>query len=135
MNWGEYAWIKWLMGWNWWVGMILHMEHDWMVGWILTWDLVCMINLCLVGETWLWYGLGRNFMNLLVRSHGGASCKGRNSMNLLVRSHGGASCKGRNSTNLLVRSHGGASFNGRNSMTLLVRAHGGASDGRNSTNS
>jgi len=37
-----------------WVGinefsMILLIEHDWMVGWILAWDLVCMIILCLVG--------------------------------------------------------------------------------------
>jgi len=30
-------------------------------------------------------------MNLLVRSHGGASWLGRNSMTLLVRAHGGAS--------------------------------------------
>jgi len=27
----------------------------------------------LVGKIWLWYGLGRNSMNLLVRVHGGAS--------------------------------------------------------------
>jgi len=55
-------------------GMILCMEHDWMVGWILAWDLVCMIILCLVGETWLWYGSRRNSMNLLVISHGGVLC-------------------------------------------------------------
>jgi len=41
--------------------------------------------------TMVW--LGRNSMNLLVRSHGGASWLGCNSMNLLVRFHGGASCK------------------------------------------
>jgi len=29
-------------------------------------------------------------MKLLVRFHGGVGCDGRNSMNLLVRSHGGA---------------------------------------------
>ena len=33
---------------------------------------------------WLW----RNSMNLLVRSHGGASWLGHNSMTLLVRAHG-----------------------------------------------
>jgi len=51
----------------------MDMKHDWMVGYMLTWDLVCMIILCLVGETWLWYGLGRNSMTLLVGAHGGAS--------------------------------------------------------------
>jgi len=35
-------------------------------------ELVCMITLYLVGETWSWCGLGQNSMNLLVRSHGGA---------------------------------------------------------------
>ncbi|QCD92875.1 hypothetical protein DEO72_LG5g944 [Vigna unguiculata] len=34
---------------------------------------------------------------------------GLNSMNILLRSHGGASWLGRNSTTLLVRAHGGAS--------------------------
>jgi len=48
--------------------------------------------------TMVW--LGRNSMNLLVRSHSGASCNGRNSMTLLVRAHGGASCNGRNSMTL-----------------------------------
>jgi len=27
----------------------MDMKHDWMVGYMLTWDLVCMIILCLVG--------------------------------------------------------------------------------------
>jgi len=63
----------------------------------------------LVGKIWLWYGLGRNSMNLVVRFHGGASSNGRNSMNLVGRVHGGASSNERNSMNLLVRVHGGAS--------------------------
>jgi len=46
-------------------------------------------------------------------------CLGRNSMNLLVRSHGGASWLGRHSMTLSVRAHGGASWSGHNSMTLF----------------
>ena len=38
-------------------------------------------------------------------------------MNLLVRSHSGASWLGRNSMTLLVRSHGCTSWLGRNFMT------------------
>jgi len=37
------------------------------------------------------YDLGRNSMNLLVRSHGVPHGLGHKSMNLLVISHGGAS--------------------------------------------
>jgi len=44
------------------------------------------------------HGLGRNSINLLVRSHGGASWSRHNSMTLLVGAHGGASWLGRNST-------------------------------------
>jgi len=40
-------------------------------------------------------------------------------MNLLVRSHGGASWLGRHSMTLSVRAHGGASWSGHNSMTLF----------------
>jgi len=67
-----------------------------------------MINLWLVGDDMVMVWVGRNSMNLLVRSHGGVLCDGRNSMNLLVRSHDGALCDGRNSMNLLVRFRGGA---------------------------
>jgi len=51
---------------------------------------------------------------------------GHNSMDLLVRSHGDASCNGRNFMTLLVRAHSGASGNG-NFMNFLVRFRGGAS--------
>jgi len=79
------------MGWNWWVWYD-YAYGTWLDGWLyICMRLVCMITLCLVGETWLWYGLGRNSMNLLVRFMVAPHGVGRNSMNLLLRSHGGAS--------------------------------------------
>jgi len=69
-------------------------------------------NFMLVGETWFWYGLGRNSVNVFVRSHGGASWSGHNSINLLVRFHGGASWSGRNSM---------TPFSGSSWWCLMVR--------------
>ena len=53
----EYACIKWFMGWNWWVWYEYAYE-TWLGCWLfIGMRLVYMINLWLVGETWLWYGL------------------------------------------------------------------------------
>jgi len=81
----------------------------WLDGWLdISMRLVCMKNLWLVGEKWLWYRLDV-IPWISWWDHGGALCDGRNSMELLVRAHGSASGDGHNSTNLLVRFHGGAS--------------------------
>jgi len=40
--------------------------------------LVCMITLCWLVRHDFWYGLGRNSLNLILRSHGGASWSGGN---------------------------------------------------------
>jgi len=58
--------------------------------------------------------VGRNFVTLLVRVHGGASSNGCNSMNPVVRVHGGASCK----DVLPRRFRSGASRPGRNSTKV-----------------
>ena len=60
-----------------------------MIGWLVVYigmRLVCMITLCWLVRHDFWYDLGRNSMNLMVRSHGGASWSGRNSMTLFSRS-------------------------------------------------
>jgi len=127
------AWIGWLC-----IYWVVHgpklMNFVWpfvwnMIGWLIKYlyEIGMHDEAMLVGKTWLWYGLGRNSMNLVVRVHGGASSNGRNSINLVVKVHGGASSNGRNSMNLVVRIHGGASSNGWNSMDHSVRFHGGAS--------
>jgi len=86
--------------------MIFCMEHVWTVGCgYKYWHEIGMHDCSMFGwETWFWYSLGHNSMNLLVRSHGGASWSGRNSMDLLVRSHGGASWSRRNSMTLFGES-------------------------------
>jgi len=82
-----------------------------MIGWLVEyWHEIGMHDKSMVG----WWDMamvwvGRNYMNLLVRSRGGTLWDGRNSMNFLVRAHGCASCNGCNSMNLLVRFRGGAS--------------------------
>jgi len=63
-------------------------------GWLCR--LVCMITLCWLVRHDFWYGLGRNSMNLVARSHGGASWSRHNSMILFSGAHGGASWLGRN---------------------------------------
>jgi len=48
----KYACIKWFVGWNWWAWY--EYAYDWLYIGI---RLLCMINLWLVSETWLWYEL------------------------------------------------------------------------------
>ena len=68
--------------------MIFCMEHVWTVGCgYKYWHEIGMHDCSMFGwETWFWYSLGHNSMNLLVRSHGGASWSRRNSMTLFGES-------------------------------------------------